>query len=457
MPMLLDKKILVVDDERDNISTFSLILGKAGYEIVGAESGKEALAKIKETFFPVALIDYRMPVMNGIQLLKKISDQSPETIVALVTAYGKPDTIREAYEARVFDFIDKPVDNELLLLKVNAAYEQFLARLKTPPYRKDIMHRYPLEAIVHQCLKMKELIGFIRKVARTDETVLILGENGTGKELFARAIHWLSPRRNQIFCPVNAASFSETVLESELFGHEKGAFTGATNTRIGFFETASEGTLFLDEIGEISPNMQAKLLRVLEEKKIYRLGSSKPKDINTRVILATNQNLDEKVKAEQFRKDLFYRINSLAITVPPLRERKTDIPLIIDFLLKGHQVEVSDDVLEALVNYEYPGNVRELENILKKALFLQEDGTIKLQHLPPHVSGISTVGTGVDDIFELDWKRAKDAFEKLYLEHLMQHTAGIVTRAAELSGIDRSDLHRKLKRHNIKYRKNGKG
>ncbi|NOZ62427.1 MAG: sigma-54-dependent Fis family transcriptional regulator [Calditrichaeota bacterium] len=452
--MLFDKKILAVDDDSDNLTIFKLLLNKSGYQVVCAASGKKALEKVRETFFPIALLDVRMPGMDGIKLLQKIKEISPETMVTLITAYGRPDDIRRAYQAKVFDFIDKPVDNKLLILKVKAAYEQFLIQSRNSHFRKKIMHRYPAEAIVHKGSVMRALLDRVEKLAQSEETILILGESGTGKELVARAVHWFSPRRDKIFRAINATTFDENLLASELFGHEKGAFTGAEKTRIGFFERCHRGTLFLDEIGDISPAMQAKLLRVVEEKKLIRMGSSDPIDVDTRVILATNRDLEKKIKAKEFREDLYYRIKTFTITVPPLRERKTDIPLLINFMLSGHDVKISDETVKTLLRYDYPGNVRELEIILKNALFNQENGTIEINHLPPDVSGKIVSGSGYNEIFQEKWSQAKADFEKLYIEQLMKQADGVVARAARLSGIDRSDLHRKLRRYGIKYHEN---
>ena len=450
--MLFEKKILAVDDDEDNLTILRLMLKKAGYRVVGVQNGKKALEKIQETFFPIAFLDVKMPGMDGIKLMQKIKEISPETMVALITAYGKPNDIHQAYKANVFDFIDKPIDNDLLVLKVNAAYKMFLSQLKSHKFRKKIMHRYPAEAIVHKSPQLSAVIDRIKKLAQSEDSVLILGESGTGKELVARALHWFSPRRKEIFRAINAASLHEQTLESELFGHEKGSFTGAEDRRIGYFERCSKGTLFLDEIGEIKPEMQIKLLRVLENDQLIRMGSSDPIDIDTRVIFATNRDLEQKIREKSFREDFYYRIKIFSIKIPPLRERKSDIEPLIDFMLLGHDVKISGDALEMLLRYDYPGNVRELEIILKNALINQENGTIEIDHLPPSVSGKIGAGSANSELFQMKWNQAKGDFEKLYLIQLIERTNGNVTQAARLSGIDRSDLHRKLKRFGIKYR-----
>lgn len=451
MSEILGNKILVVDDESDNIELLSMLLRKEDYEVVSALNGIEALRKAKSTFFSVILLDIRMPGMNGIQVLEKLKEESPQSLVMILTAYGSGENIKTACKADVFDFIDKPVDNKLLLHKVRKAFQHAGALLNKEQSRKEVLNRYPYENIIGYSPQIKKIFKDIEKVAPTDSCVLITGETGTGKELVARAIHSKS-NRTDTFIPVNAGALPETLLEAELFGYEKGAFTDAKARKFGYFESCKDGTIFLDEIGEISPKMQVNLLRVLQEKKIIRVGGTEEIPVNARIIAATNKNLEKLVKEENFRKDLYYRIKTVTIHLPPLRERRDDIKPLVEHFIKKYsnkKIIVSDEAMEILMKYDYPGNIRELEHIIERALIYQENNIILPNELPPEVMGRKNIAE-FSEIFNLPWKEAKQLFEKWYIENKLGKADWNVSETARISGIDRSDLHKKIEKYGIK-------
>lgn len=444
---LKGKKVLIVDDDADNIDLLNTLLGDEGYEVVSASNGAEAIRKVTSTFFSVILLDIRMPGMDGMQVLEKLKEESPQSLVIMLTAYGSDKNIKKACKQDVFDFIDKPVDNKLLLHKVRKAFQHSDALLRSEQAKKEELARYPYENIIGTNPRMLEILRIIKKVAVKDASVLITGESGTGKELIAHAIHYLSKRSLNPFIAVDVNSLPETLLESELFGYEKGAFTGANTRRYGYFESCNSGTIFIDEIGNLNLQTQAKLLRVLQEKEITRLGNTEKIKINVRIILATNKNLEELVGKESFRQDLYYRIKTVQIHLPPLRERKDDIEPLVEHFLKKYSnkaVKVSNKAKEILVDYDYPGNIREMEHIIEHALIFQEDNVILPKDLPPEVMGRS-IGSGFNDIFKLPWDEAKAQVKKMYIEAILEKTKGNVSEASRISGIDRSYLH-KLKK-----------
>ncbi len=448
----IKNKILVIEDDADNIDLLEMLLGEAGYEVVAAAGGVAALKKVKSTFFNVILLDIRMPGMDGIQVLEKLKEESPQSQVIILTAYGSDKNITKACKADVFDFIDKPADNKILLHKIKKAFEHAASLLRSEQAKKDELARYPDNNIIGSSSRIKEVLKIIKKAAPTDAVVLITGESGTGKELAARAIHALSKRSLQPFIPINAGAITETLLESELFGYEKGAFTGANARRFGYFESCKNGTIFLDEIGEISPGMQVSLLRVLQEKKIFRVGGREEIDVNTRILTATNKNLEKLVEEGKFRQDLYFRIKTVTIHLPPLRERREDIPLLIDHFLRKHpnkDIKVSAEAMEILQGFYYPGNIRELEHIIERSLIFQENNIILPKDLPPEITGESVV-PGLAEIFKLTWEEARAQLEKLYIESILEKTKGNISEASRISGIDRSYLHKKIDKYRIR-------
>ncbi len=452
MTEIFGRKILVVDDDADNIELMNMLLGEEGYEVVSASGGVEALRKVTTTFFSVIILDIRMPGLDGIQILEKLKEDSPQSLVMILTAYGNDENIKKACKADVFDFIDKPVDNNLLLHKVRKAFEHAEAIARSERAKKEELAEYPYENIIGFNHKLKEVFAVIKKVAPTDTCVYITGETGTGKELVARSIHNLSKRSLQPFIAVNAGALPETLLEVELFGHEKGAFTDAKERKFGYFESCKDGTIFLDEIGEISPRMQVSLLRVLQDKTFFRVGGKEELKADVRVITATNKNLEKMVERGVFRQDLYFRIKTVTIHLPPLRERKDDIEPLVEHFLKKYSskdVKVSDEVMELLVEYDYPGNIRELEHAIERALIFKEDNIIRPRDLPPEFMGRS-VGSGLGEIFKLPWEEAKAQVEKMYIERVLDKVKGNVSEAARISGIDRSYLHKQIKKYGIK-------
>ncbi|MCU0286453.1 MAG: sigma-54 dependent transcriptional regulator [Acidobacteria bacterium] len=445
------KKILVVDDDSDGIALLRKILKDAQYEFFSAESGKEALDLVKIIFFPVVLLDIRMPGMDGIEVLKHLQIESPQSMVILLTAYGSPENIERALNARVHDILDKPIDNNLLLLKLENAFRLFETKLKNEQIEKELLNKYPYRNIIGASPKLINILKTLEKIAPTDAAVLITGENGTGKELIARAIHDRSKRKCEPFTTVNAAALPESLLESELFGYEKGAFTGASARKIGYFEYCQKGTIFLDEIGDVSLTTQVKLLRVLQEKQINRLGNAKLIDIDVRIITATNKEIKKLLQEKQLREDLYFRINTIHIHLPPLRERKEDIPFLINHFLKkfSHkEIKVSDAAVVRLMEYDYPGNVRELGHIIEQAVILQEDNLILPSHLPVEVVGKQVI-SNFTELLKHPWKEAKALFEQRYIESALERAGGNVSVAARETGIDRSYFQKQIKKYRI--------
>ncbi len=445
------KKILVVEDDPDTTSILIKLLG-GNYEVENASNGVEALKKVKNTLFGVILLDIRMPGMDGMQVLEKLKEDSPQSLVIILTAHGSDENRKKACKNDVFDFIDKPIDNNLLRHKVSKAFEYTNALSKSDQAKEEELAKYPHKNIIGTSTKMKNLFAIIKKVAPTDACISITGETGTGKELLARAIHASSKRSLQPFIPLNAGALPETLLETELFGYEKGAFTGAIARRFGYFESCKNGTIFLDEIGETSQKMQVRLLRVLQEKKIRRVGGKDEIDVNVRIITATNKNLEDLLKSGNFRKDLYYRIKTVTIHLPPLRERRDDIaPLVERFLGKypNKDIIVSDEAMAILMDYDYPGNIRELEHIIERASIFQENNIILPKDLPPEVMG-RTANSALSGIFNIRWDEARSIFEKLYIEAVLEKAKGNVSEASKNSGIDRSYLHKQIKKYGIK-------
>jgi two-component system response regulator HydG len=372
-------KILVVDDEQIVRESLANWLKEDGYQVESAESGPQALERIQSASFHIVLLDLKMPEMNGIQVLQEIKKNFSDIEVIIMTAYGSIHTAVEAIKEGAFDYIVKPFDPEEVGLLIRKILDHKNLVLENILLRQKLEEKYEFEDLIGKSAVMQNLFGLIRNVAPTQATVLITGESGTGKELVAKAIHTLSPRRYQPFIALSCGALPDTLLESELFGYEKGAFTGASHTKKGRFELADGGTLFLDEIGEISLKTQIDLLRVLQEKEFRRLGGTEVTKVDVRIISATNRDLPEAVRQGIFRSDLFYRLNVVSIPLPPLRDRKEDIPLLAKHFLKRYAIEINKKMdrldpraLEALMNYNWPGNVRELENAVERAVVISQ-------------------------------------------------------------------------------------
>ena len=450
-------KILITEDEKSQRDLLEGFLKKEGFFVDAVTNGREALQKLEGNFYDIALIDYKMPELDGHQTLQEIRRLYPELPVVMMTAYGTVETAVASMKEGALDYLTKPIDLDELLLIFQKVIERSNLIRENKELRAQLQERYTFHNIVYGSPKMEEVMGLVARVAPSQATVLIRGESGTGKELIAHAIHYASPRSGRPLVKVNCSAIPETLLESELFGHEKGAFTGAAQKRIGRFEEAGGGSIFLDEIGDLAPGTQIKLLRILQEKEFQRVGSNFNLKTDVRVITATHRDLEEAMKKGEFREDLYYRLNVISIHLPPLRERKEDISLLIDYFLKKYskqnQKAISDISKEArnlLLHYPYPGNVRELENFIERAVVLCRGEIITTQDLPFHLQEGKT---------EREWefqKRVKSLPESLeeverdlIVKALHQHQ-GIQTKAAESLGISERVLRYKMKKYRIR-------
>lgn len=463
-------RLLAADDEQDMLSLLKRSLEPALNCIVDTvTSAEKALKKIQATGYDLVIADIRMPQMGGMELLERITTGYPDMTVVMMTAYGRIDLAVKAMKRGAYDFITKPVDHDDLVLRLSKALERSRLVRENARLQNECNCDYAFQKIIGKSRKMQQVYETIKMVAKTDLTVLITGESGTGKELTARAIHALSDRSRQQFVPINCPTVPEQILESELFGYKKGAFTHATRDRKGLFQEADSGTLFLDEIGDISTVIQTKLLRVLQEKEIKLLGDPKPVRVDVRIIASTNRNLAEKIEKKEFREDFYYRLNVLAIHVPPLRERREDIALIADFLLEKHCEKLdagskrfAPELLEMLGNMPWPGNVRELENrIIQSILYSRTDEITpadfqiqkkEIQKQKDEICGkLSLIKTYKETKAEF-----LQRFHLAYLDRLLSAHNGNVTRAARSCGLERQALQQVLRRYNLsagKYRK----
>jgi len=448
-------RILIAEDEEHQRDLLEGFLKKEGFSVEPVANGQEALHKLAGDFFDIALLDYKMPELDGLQTLREIRKLYPDLPVVMMTAYGTVETAVASMKEGALDYLTKPIDLDELLLILHKVIERSHLIQENRALKAQLQERYTFGNIIYGSPKMEEVIGLVARVAPSQTTVLIRGESGTGKELITNAIHYASPRSNMPLVKVNCSAIPETLLESELFGHEKGTFTGAAQRRIGRFEEASGGTIFLDEIGDLSPGTQVKLLRILQEKEFQRLGSNQTFKTDVRVIAATNQNLEEAMKKGLFREDLYYRLNVISIPLPPLRERREDIPLLMDYFLKKYsklnQKSISDISKEArglLLRHSYPGNVRELENLIERAVVLCRGEVITTQDLPFHLQeGKSEIEFPKK---EKSLPESLEGIEKdLIIKALHEHQ-GTQTRAAESLGISERVLRYKIRKYNIK-------
>ncbi len=440
-----DRSLLIVDDERKMAVVLQASFEEEGYSVEIAGSGEDALAKFRANPVPLVITDLKMPDMSGIEVLEAIKKLSPETEVLLMTAYATAQTAVEAMKKGAFDYVIKPFSLDEIHKKAEYVFEKKALILKNRELESQLRDRYSLDNMIGQSGVMQEVYRMIEKVAPNDATVLILGESGTGKELVARAIHNLSPRRDKPFVAVNCAALPENLLESELFGYEKGAFTGADRRKLGHFETAGEGTIFLDEIGEITLATQVKLLRVLQSKQIMRLGGTEVIPLKARVVAATNRVLEDMIKEGTFREDLYYRINVFPISLPPLRRRSEDIPALVNHFLEKNKpgAGIEKEALEKLRMYHWPGNVRELENVIERSLIMAGDRPISLEDLPPYLRDEKKPPT----LFEIpDEGINLEEVEKKLIQRAIEKAGGNKSRAARLLGITRRKLYSMMER-----------
>jgi len=434
-------KVLVVDDERNQREIYTLILEDDGYQVTTGQSGEHALKLAREQDFDLVLTDYKMTGMDGLTLLGELLRDDPSRLVVMMTAHGSVESVKEALRSGAYDYLEKPIDREQLLKVVESA----LSRLN----RID-------DEIIGASEEMERVKKMILKVAGSSSTVLIRGESGVGKERVARAIHKASPRSGEIFQAVNCAAINENLIESELFGHEKGSFTGAHTQKKGQFEVADKGTLFLDEIGDLNISMQAKLLRALQEKEVMRVGGTRPVRVDVRVIAATNRDLEAMVKDGRFREDLYYRLNIIPITIPPLRNRRMDLPPLIEHFIAKHSAEthrvirgLTPSARNFLMNYAWPGNVRQVESAIERAILLCEGDTIDVEDLPVEIRQEAS-GAGAFT-FKLPPEGISfDEVEKSLITQAMEQTGWNITRAAKLLGLSFRTLQYRLEKFGLK-------
>jgi len=440
-------KIFIVDDELVMRKSLSGWLERDGYEVDTAASGEEAIEKLKKTRFDLLLVDIKMEGISGLDVLKHVRENDPDVAVVMITAYGSISTAIEAMKNGAYDYLLKPFDPDELGVLIEKVVEQQAQARENLFLKEQYKDRTRFESMIGQSKPMQEVFDLIQDVSSMDSTVLITGETGTGKGLAAKAIHTNSPRSEGPFVLVNCGAIPEHLMESELFGHQKGAFTDAKETKKGRLELAHDGTLFLDEIGEISMRMQIDLLRVLEDRVFYRVGGTQPIEVDFRVVAATNRNLKKAIKNEIFREDLYYRLNVIAFQMPPLRERKEDIPLLAEHFLRRFSQETNKPVdkisraaIDEMMLYEWPGNVRELENAIERAVVVGKEREIRPDDLPFRRS---------DDPIFIPKNALKD-IEKAHIEKILDNYQWNIAKSSKILGIDRTTLYSKIKRYNIK-------
>ncbi len=450
--------ILIIDDEPLMRISISDALKVEGYNVMSAETGGEGLKSIKDNSYDVVITDLRLPEVDGVQILKSCKQISPRTKVLMITAYGSVDTAVEAMKIGAYDYITKPFSMDELILTVKRLIALRDLEDENIYLKEKIEERYEFSGIIGKSDKMKDIFEKIEIIAPTDTTVLITGESGTGKELVANAIHYNSPRKNEAFIKVSCAALPETLLEAELFGHERGAFTGALKQKKGRFELAHKGTLFLDEIGEINQTVQVKLLRVLQEREFERLGGTSTINVDVRIIGATQRDLKKEVQKGSFREDLYYRLNVVPVHLPPLRDRKEDILLLTEHFLNMYSKHmnkpmrgISIEAREFILKYDFPGNIRELENAVKRALTLSRDKEIQPWDLPEDMCTICREGSKMGEMLSYSepLPTAMSLFEKQYISKVLEETKGNKTLASKLLGISRKTLWEKCKLYGL--------
>jgi two-component system response regulator PilR (NtrC family) len=444
-------RILVVDDEQSMRDFLSIMLKKEGYDVVTAENGGSALKAIQAEIFDLVITDVKMPGVDGIEVLKTIKEVSPETVVIMITAFATAETAVEAMKLGAYDYITKPFKVDEIKLVIQKAIEKRHLRKENILLRREIESRVGFANFIGTSAPMQSVFSLIRQVADTKSTVLITGESGTGKELVAKAIHFNSSRKGGPFVTVNCGALPETLLESELFGYMKGAFTGATSNKQGLFEAATGGTIFLDEISATTPALQIKLLRVLQEREFMRVGGTVNIKMDARVIAASNRDLLSEISKGTFREDLYYRLNVIPIHLPALRDRREDIPLLVEFFLKKfsggkESKKITPEAMNLLMKHRWPGNVRELENTIERLVIMSPNHTVSLENIPDNMksvqSGPESVATDIPDE-GLDMEKLLENIEKNLLQKALEKTGGVKTEAAKLLGLSfRSFRHR---------------
>lgn len=451
-----DYSILIIDDEDAQRSILKGYLEKKGYKIYSASSGTEGIKTVQNNLIDIVLSDLKMPDKTGLEVLEEVKKINPEISFVILTAYGTIEDAVKAMRLGAFDYISKPVDLDELDLMIERIIEHNNLKSEIQILKNQLKEKFKIDSFISHSAKMEEVLSVAARAADSKATILITGESGTGKEVLAKSIHYVSPRKEKPFIAVNIPALPETLLESELFGHEKGAFTGADKAKKGRFELADGGTIFLDEIGDIPINLQVKLLRVLQEHQIEKVGSSKNINIDVRIIAATHQNLEGKIKDGSFREDLYYRLNIVSLHIPPLRERREDILPLIDYFIEKYAKEnnrnkltLSKEAVDSLIKYNFPGNVRELENIIERAVVLCRSETITLNDLPNIVKGFKAEeeilqkesGSLIDQVEELEKKLIFDA---------LSSANGNQSQAGRMLGLTERNLRYKMQKYGIK-------
>jgi DNA-binding NtrC family response regulator len=450
-PTRFPLRLLVVDDDTEIRQTLAERFRRLGMAVTEADSGEQALARAAQTRFDVALLDLHLPGLNGIEVLEKLKELQPEVEALMLTAQGSIETAVQAMKRGAYDYLTKPFRLADLEVHVQKAYEKVQLARRERQWVEQVRYESPRYRLVGSSPGLRKVVGLIEKVAGTDSTVLVVGESGTGKELVARALHANSLRHDRPLVTINCAALQETLLESELFGHEKGAFTGALHAKAGLIEVAEGGTLFIDEIGEMAPGLQAKLLRVLEDGHFRRVGSTVEQRADVRVIAATNRRLEDEIKEGRFREDLYYRLNVLTIALPPLREHREDIPELVEHFLTTRQLgpvryRLSPEALEALLHYSWPGNVRELANVLERAQILAEEHTITPDDLPD-----SLLPGGPADAGGVEGSATNlHLAQRRHVLSVLREAGGNKVHAARALGISRRALYRLLDKYHIR-------
>ncbi len=468
-------RILVIDDEAAIRESLRMILEYEDYGFVGASSGQEALALVQRDRPDLVLLDIKMPGMDGMEVLRKLRSLDDTLPVVMISGHGTTSTAVDAIKSGAIDFLDKPLSSERVIVTLQNVLKQQELRQENRELKLTMESRYE---IVGESPALRAVLEAVKRAAPTNATVMLLGESGVGKELVARTIHRNSPRAGQRFVQVNCAAIPEELIESELFGHEKGSFTGATEKQIGKFEQADRGTIFLDEVGDMSPKTQAKVLRVLQEQEVERLGSARTIKVDVRVIAATNKDLEEGIQRGEFREDLFFRLNVIPIVVPPLRERRGDIPLLVQHFARSTAEEhnlkpkrVDPRAMEALQRYRWRGNIRELRNAVERMLIMTPGDMVRLEDLPPDVRNDAPVRTGAPDAGSAaaaastfassqgqsggTLREFKDASERAYLVQKLRENNWNISKTAEIIDTPRSNLYKKLEQYGIKQEVDG--
>jgi DNA-binding NtrC family response regulator len=440
-------KILIVDDEPNSTQILRKVLAKKGYSVFEENNSVKAKTLINKNFYDIIISDLQMPDVDGLDLLKI---KPVDSIFIMITGYGSVTTAVESMKNGAFDYINKPFNIDEFVIKVGKAVDKIMMTKKIQDLKVILEENYPFKNIIGTSKKMMEVFDFINRISKVNVNVLVEGQSGTGKELVAMAIHQNSDRKSKPFIAINCSAIPENLLESELFGHVKGAFTGATETQKGVFEQADGGTLFLDEIAEMPYNLQAKLLRVIENWEVKSLGSDKIKKVNIRLISATNQNLKEFIRQKKFREDLYFRLSTFSITLPPLSERQSDIPLIVNHYLKilsakfDKDFSITPGALDALTNHKWKGNVRELENVLEQAAILTTNNTIDTKHF-----NFVDLGNSFDECLKNANNLSLNELEKRYIQQILEDNNWNKAKASQILNIDRKTLYKKIKDYNI--------